>query len=65
MKMHNVTQAKRDAEPAAMQKKGAGAVQRQIAATPRQAGEAAHIAQLKGAAKPKGKTPPPKKGKGK
>lgn len=65
MKTHKVTQAKQSAEPAAGQGEGAGAVQRMVAGTPRQAGEAAHIAQLKGDAKPKGKMPPPKKGKGK
>jgi lipopolysaccharide biosynthesis protein len=65
MKTNKLTQAKHAAEPAAQQGQGAGAIQRQLAATPRQAGEAAHIAQLKGEAKPKGKMPPPKKGKGK
>lgn len=65
MKMHKVAQARQSAGPAAGQSEGAGAVQRKVAATPRQAGEAAHIAQLKGDAKPKGKMPPPKKGKGK
>jgi hypothetical protein len=65
MKTQKVTQAKQGVEPAAVQGEGAGAVQRKVASTPRQAGEAAHIAQLKGDAKPKGKMPPPKKGKGK
>lgn len=65
MKTHKVTQAKQGAEPAAMQGEGVGAIQRKVADTPRQASEAAHIAQLKGEAKPKGKMPPPKKGKGK
>jgi hypothetical protein len=64
MKTQKVTQAKHGAEPAA-QGEGVGALQRKVASTPRQAGEAAHIAQLKGDAKPKGKMPPPKKGKGK
>jgi len=62
MKMQKVTQARRDVEPAAAQRDGAGTAQRKVAATPRQAGEAAHIAQLKGETKPKGKVPP-KKGK--
>ncbi|HUB88127.1 MAG TPA: hypothetical protein VMA74_00210 [Dyella sp.] len=65
MKTHKVAQTKQSAEPAAGQGEAAGTVQRQVAATPRQTGEAAHIAQLKGDAKPKGKMPPPKKGKGK
>lgn len=65
MKTQRVTQAKQGAEPAAVQGPGVGAVQRQAATTPRQVGEAAHIAQLKGETKPKGKMPPPKKGKGK
>lgn len=65
MKTQKVTQAKQNVEPAAVRGEGAGAVQRKVSGTPRQAGEAAHIAQLKGDAKPKGKMPPPKKGKGK
>ncbi len=65
MKTHKVAQAKQGVESAAMQGDGAGAVQRKVADTPRQMGEAAHIAQLKGDTKPKGKMPPPKKGKGK
>jgi hypothetical protein len=65
MKTHRVTQARQAGEPAAVRGEGAGAAQLHAASTPRQAGEAAHIAQLKGAAKPKGKAPPPKKGKGK
>lgn len=65
MKTQKVTQAKQGAEPAAVRGEGASAVQRKVASTPRQAREAAHIAQLKGDAKPKGKMPPPKKGKGK
>lgn len=65
MKTQKVTQAKQSAEPAAVQGEGVGTMQRKVARTPRQAGEAAHIAQLKGDAKPKGKMPPPKKGKGK
>jgi hypothetical protein len=65
MKTHKVAQAKQGAEPAAGQGEGAGAMQRKVADTPRQAGEAAHIAQLKGDAKPKGKMPPPKKGQDK
>ncbi|GLQ87803.1 hypothetical protein [Dyella flagellata] len=65
MKTNKPTQTKMAAEPAAGQSEGAGAAQRKVAATPRQASEAAHIAQLKGDAKPKGKVPPPKKGKGK
>lgn len=63
MKTNKVTQTKQGAEPAAGQGEGAGTMQRKVAGTPRQAGEAAHIAQLKGDAKPKGKVPP-KKGKG-
>ncbi|MBE1160671.1 hypothetical protein [Dyella acidiphila] len=65
MKTPKPMQAKLAAEPAAAQNAGAGALQRRVAATPRQAGEAAHIAQLKGDDKPKAKAPPPKKGKGK
>jgi len=65
MKTQKVAQAKQGGEPAAVQGESAGAVQRKMAGTPRQAGEAAHIAQLKGDDKPKGKMPPPKKGKGK
>lgn len=65
MKTHKVAQAKQGVEPAAVQGGGVGAAQRKVAGTPRQAGEAAHIAQLKGETKPKGKVPPPKKGKGK
>lgn len=65
MKTQRVTQAKQGAEPAALQSHGVGAIQRRAATTPRQTSEAAHIAQLKGETKPKGKMPPPKKGKGK
>jgi hypothetical protein len=66
MKTNKVAQAKQGAEPASAQAEGAGAMQRKVADTPRQMGEAAHIAQLKGDDKPKGKVPPPpKKGKGK
>jgi hypothetical protein len=65
MKTQKVMQTKQSAKPAAVQGDGAGAIQRKVADTPRQVGEAAHIAQLKGDAKPKGKMPPPKKGKGK
>ncbi len=63
MKTQRVTQAKQGAEPAALQSHGVGAIQRQAAATPRQASEAAHIAQLKGKEKPKGAKAPSKKGK--
>jgi hypothetical protein len=62
MKTQKVTQAKQGAEPAA-QGGSTGAIQRKVADTPRQAGEAARIAQLKGDTKSKGKMPPPKKGK--
>jgi hypothetical protein len=65
MKAQRVSQTKQGAEPAALQDQGVGAIQRQAATTPRQTSEAAHIAQLKGETEPKGKMPPPKKGKGK
>jgi hypothetical protein len=65
MKTHKVAQAKQSAEPVSAQAEGTGTMQRKVADTPRQMGEAAHIAQLKGDTKPKGKAPPPKKGKGK
>ncbi|GAB2579754.1 hypothetical protein ISP15_00095 [Dyella jejuensis] len=65
MKMHKAAQARPASGPAAEPGEGIGAVQRKVANTPRQTGEATHIAQLKGDAKPKGKMPPPKKGKGK
>jgi hypothetical protein len=65
MKTQRVTQAKQAGEPAAARGQGTGTAQLKTANTPRQAGEAAHIAQLKGADKSKGKAPPPKKGKGK
>jgi hypothetical protein len=58
-------QAKQGVEPAALPGHGVDPMQRQAATTPRQSSEAAHIAQLKGETKPKGKMPPPKKGKGK
>lgn len=64
MKTQRVTQAKQGGEPAA-HGESAGLMQRKAAYTPRQMGEAARIAQLKGEAKPKPKMPPPKKGKGK
>lgn len=65
MKTQKVTQARQGEGPAAVQGEGIGTLQRKAAATPRQTGEAAHIAQLKGEPKPKGKMPPPKKGKAK
>jgi hypothetical protein len=65
MKTPKVTQARQGAGPAAVQGDGVGALQRKATATPRQAAEAAHIAQLKGEGKPKAKMPPPKKSKGK
>lgn len=65
MKTPRVTQPKSAGEPAAVHGESSGAAQLKTANTPRQASEAAHIAQLKGDAKPKGKAPPPKKGKGK
>lgn len=65
MKAQKVMQAKQGTQPAAGQGESAGVMQRKIADTPRQAEEAAHIAQLKGDDKAKGKAPPAKKGKGK
>ncbi|TAM21795.1 MAG: hypothetical protein EPN68_11745 [Rhodanobacter sp.] len=65
MKSPRVTQAKQVGAPATAGGEIGGLAQRKLAGTPRQADEAAHIAQLKGETKPKGKMPPPKKGKGK
>lgn len=65
MNTQRVTQARQGTEPVAQQGHGVGAMQRQAATTPRQTGEAARIAQLKGETRPQGKVPPPKKGKGK
>ncbi|NID14689.1 hypothetical protein [Luteibacter yeojuensis] len=62
MKAEPVKQAKGAIEPAAAASDARGPVQRKAADSPRQVGEAAHIAQLKGE-KPKEKAGA-KKGKG-
>ena len=59
MKTEPVKQAKAAVEPAATSANARSPMQRKATGSPRQAGEAAHIAQLKGE-KPKGG----KKGKG-
>lgn len=63
MKSPRVTQAKQVGASATVGGERGGLAQRKLADTPRQAGEAAHIAQLMGKEKPKGVKPLPKKGK--
>lgn len=62
MKTQPVMQARAAVEPAAASADARSPTQRKAVDSPRQAGEAAHIAQLKGE-KPKGKAAP-KKGSG-
>ncbi|HEX7817340.1 hypothetical protein [Dyella sp.] len=64
MKSQDVKQAKQSGSPASQQGGRGGAVQKKVGDTPRQAKEAAHIAQLKGTDKGKAKAAP-KKGKAK
>lgn len=63
MKSPRVTQAKQVGAPAMAGGENGGLAQRRLADTPRQAGEAAHIAQLKGKEKPKGRKVLPGKSK--
>ncbi|MDQ0008221.1 hypothetical protein J2T07_000380 [Luteibacter jiangsuensis] len=63
MKTEPVKQAKAAVEPAAASADARSPMQRKATDSPRQAGEAAHIAQLKGEDKMKGKATA-KKGKG-
>jgi len=63
MKSSRVAQAKQVGVPATAGGENGGLAQRKLADTPRQTGEAAHIAQLKGKPKPKDIKALPKKGK--
>lgn len=65
MKTHDVRQARATAAPGGAASQAGSTAQRRVAEGPRQAGEAARIAQLKGDGKGKGKGKAvPKKGKG-
>jgi hypothetical protein len=63
MKSPRITQARQIGTPATAGGESGGLAQRKLADTPRQAGEAAHIAQLKGKPKPRGSKSAPGKGK--